>query len=165
MLQPAASSGMLNKLSACRAGKGIEAVLGCLQLSFEEGQTSQGHFTLKLQLKNDREACLYRPGIGQVCVAGPRDSADQRSVIGIYLHNPMHASEHSLLWPLICNRQNAHAALWNALGILGRDVYNVFRAPWMYHEGTPIARTMSAFDGLRTRTPEGWPMGHGDARV
>ncbi len=39
----------------------------CLQLSFEEGQTSQGHFTLTLQLKNDREACLYRPGVGQVC--------------------------------------------------------------------------------------------------
>ncbi|CAL5224048.1 g6673 [Coccomyxa viridis] len=36
-----------------------------LQLSFEEGQTSQGHFTLTLQLKNDREACLYRPGVGQ----------------------------------------------------------------------------------------------------
>ena len=41
-------------------------LVGCLQLSFEEGQTSQGHFTLTLQLKNDREACLYRPGIGQV---------------------------------------------------------------------------------------------------
>ena len=42
-------------------------MVGCLQLSFEEGQTSQGHFTLTLQLKNDREACLYRPGVGQVC--------------------------------------------------------------------------------------------------
>ena len=47
--------------------RGGEALVVCLQLSFEEGQTSQGHFTLTLQLKNDREACLYRPGVGQVC--------------------------------------------------------------------------------------------------
>ncbi len=49
------------------AGLVHHTLLGCLQLSFEEGQTSQGYFTLTLQLKNDREACLYRPGVGQVC--------------------------------------------------------------------------------------------------
>ena len=52
---------------AMNAGQGRYIVLACLQLSFEEGQTSQGYFTLTLQLKNDREACLYRPGVGQVC--------------------------------------------------------------------------------------------------
>ena len=44
----------------------ISDLLKCLQISFEEGQTLQGQFTLTLQLKNEREACLYRPGIGQV---------------------------------------------------------------------------------------------------
>lgn len=37
-----------------------------MQLSFGEGQNSQGYFTLALQLKNERDACLYRPGLGQV---------------------------------------------------------------------------------------------------
>lgn len=46
-------------------------LLKCLQISFEEGQTSQGQFTLTLQLKNEREACLYRPGIGQVSLSSP----------------------------------------------------------------------------------------------
>ncbi|CAK0732396.1 hypothetical protein CVIRNUC_000126 [Coccomyxa viridis] len=35
-----------------------------LQLSFEEGLTSNGCFTLTLQLKNERDVCLYRPGVG-----------------------------------------------------------------------------------------------------
>ena len=38
----------------------------CLQLSFEEGLTSNGCFTLTLQLKNERDVCLYRPGVGMV---------------------------------------------------------------------------------------------------
>ena len=36
------------------------------QLSFEEGLTSNGCFTLTLQLKNERDVCLYRPGVGMV---------------------------------------------------------------------------------------------------
>ena len=38
----------------------------CSQLSFEEGLTSNGCFTLTLQLKNERDVCLYRPGVGMV---------------------------------------------------------------------------------------------------
>ena len=49
----------------------IPDLLKCLQISFEEGQTLQGQFTLTLQLKNEREACLYRPGIGQVSSSSP----------------------------------------------------------------------------------------------
>ena len=79
-----------------KAGLGCEAMVGCLQLSFEEGQTSQGHFTLTLQLKNDREACLYRPGVGQVCAYSLSDSA--RGLLGEYHpHAPCMPKEVSII--------------------------------------------------------------------
>lgn len=50
----------------CKFGKAVMWGHVCLQLSFEEGLTSNGCFTLTLQLKNERDVCLYRPGVGMV---------------------------------------------------------------------------------------------------
>ena len=60
----------MTRLPFAARGDAFESI-EVLAAILEEGQTLQGQFMLTLQLKNEQEASLYRPGIGQVSLLFP----------------------------------------------------------------------------------------------